>query len=475
MNPFPVGYPIPSLLSPYPTLLPETGCKMRKESPTAFLDGIRGYAALFVCFYHLRLGYTDEVHASYGTGTGNRSILQFPFIRILFAGQSMIVVFFVVSGYALASGALKDIHAGNIPKSLDRIRSSILRRAIRLFLPTLVASFVACICIYLGFYAIDPSLDVRAGYREPEPAQQLSFFAQLYDWFWQTAKFLNIYIGDRHAYYPNSWSIPVEFSCSLALYMGLVAITKLVPLARIVCFIFYVFYCQWTASYWQWMFYVGASLAQLNQFIQVGLEWKEGRPPSRSSRQTGIRVAVFLTGLFLLSYPEAGANDAPGYRVFASFSPSWPSPNLYWNGIGSALVVWSTSNCQVLQQPFTSRIGRFLGRISFALYLVHGIVIQSIGIKLIPLIWKVTGNNSSWTWELGFFIATAIYVPICLVSAHYFSLFVDEPSLRLTKSFESLVTGSTAGLHLPGISALTNMVHQRIQYVRYGYDALNAV
>jgi peptidoglycan/LPS O-acetylase OafA/YrhL len=274
---------------------------MTKASPTAFLDGIRGFASLFVALYHFRLSLTNEVHIGYGTG-GKRNVLQLPFIRLIFAGQSMVVIFFVVSGYALTVGSLRDIQNDNLAKFYERVRSSIFRRFFRLFLPTIASSFLACVCVFLGWYKV--SDDPRYGYREPEPELFSNVFQQLWDWWLNTVQFLDVYKGERHLYYPNSWSIPVEFSCSMVLYLGLIAMAKLRMSLRMAGFVLFLAYCHHANAPWQWSFWIGASLCQLDQFFQVRKTENDEFSPIRSKQRNIVVACVWVVGAFLLSYPE---------------------------------------------------------------------------------------------------------------------------------------------------------------------------
>ncbi len=219
-----------------------------KPSPTSWLDGLRGYAALFVSLYHLRNGYTDSVHLGYKTGDGDTNLLQLPIVRLIFGGEAMVAIFFLVSGYSLSWGCFKDIQSGNPAKCRERILSSLFRRAFRLYLPTLASAFLAFICISLGLYDKGRDMDTRSCYREPEPDRFPTFSGQLGDWLLRSYQFFNVWQTDdnRHLYYPNSWTIPVEFKCSILLYVGILAISRLRLVPRAVAITFFILYCHWT-------------------------------------------------------------------------------------------------------------------------------------------------------------------------------------------------------------------------------------
>jgi peptidoglycan/LPS O-acetylase OafA/YrhL len=277
-----------------------------KVSSTAWLDGMRGYASFFVSLYHLRNGFTDNVHKGWGLNGQNHSLLELPFIRLLFSGPAMVVVFFLVSGYSLSWGSFRDLQVGNVERCLDRIRSSVFRRFLRLYLPLIASSFVVLICICLGLYDKSIKEDARTGYREPMPKIFPNAVDQILDWVRNTLSFINIWAGgeNRHLYYPHSWSIPVEFKCSILLYVVLVGIAKFRILPRVVILCLCMIYCVWTDFYHMWTFFLGATLAQLNTYRVVEHGWVGGFPPEMSRRKTILRIGVFIVGVYLLSFPD---------------------------------------------------------------------------------------------------------------------------------------------------------------------------
>jgi peptidoglycan/LPS O-acetylase OafA/YrhL len=273
-----------------------------RPSPTSWLDGLRGYAAFFVILYHLRQAYTGSVHVAYGTTENDTNPLQLPIIRLMFAGQAMVALFFVVSGYSLSWGPSKDLHKGGVVKCLERIRSSVFRRAPRLYLPTLASAFIAMLCRSLGLYEWGHKMDIR-GYKAPEPERFDNFFAQLADYLSKSLEFLNVWRGNAHAYYLPSWSIPIEFKCSILLYAGLLAVSKLRLLPRMAGLAIMVLYCHWMQNAFLWLFFIGSTLAQVNCYVQRS--WTDGFPPKDSRKRFCFKIFVLFLGLWLLSFPDS--------------------------------------------------------------------------------------------------------------------------------------------------------------------------
>ncbi|KAH0383268.1 hypothetical protein KCU92_g5458, partial [Aureobasidium melanogenum] len=64
--------------------------------PTAWLDGMRGIAALLVYVYHLSYS-THDVDTAW-TYDGKQGFLRLPLIRFFYNGHFMVAIFFVLSG-----------------------------------------------------------------------------------------------------------------------------------------------------------------------------------------------------------------------------------------------------------------------------------------------------------------------------------------------------------------------------------------
>src|SRR6202012_1390350 len=93
---------LPSFLQDLPQSLHNNSSKP-KVRPTAWLDGLRGWAALFVFWYHFSMNYHHWTSLGWGY-QDNRAILTLPVIRTVIAGPGMVSIFFVVSGYSLTLG-----------------------------------------------------------------------------------------------------------------------------------------------------------------------------------------------------------------------------------------------------------------------------------------------------------------------------------------------------------------------------------
>ena len=80
----------------------------------------------------------------YAYGDGNHhSFFQLPFVRLFYAAEAMVAVFFVVSGYVLSHRCVRHARSGDYGVCFRILSSLALRRVFRLFLPAIAASFLA--------------------------------------------------------------------------------------------------------------------------------------------------------------------------------------------------------------------------------------------------------------------------------------------------------------------------------------------
>ena len=112
--------------------------------------------------------------------------------------------------------------------------------------------------------------------------------------------------------------------------------------------------------------------------------------------QRVMRYAAFLVALYLLSYPVDGARDyAPGYLWLNKLIPRFMvRKDKFYPNIGTAILLLMLARADPQSSRWrrllTSSFPLYLGKISFALFLVHGPVMHSIGYML--------PHKTAWTF-----------------------------------------------------------------------------
>jgi hypothetical protein len=125
---------------------------------------------------------------------------------------------------------------------------------------------------------------------------------------------------------------------------------------------------------------------------------------------------------------------------------------------GAMLLVYTVSSAPLLQRFFKNSLSRYLGRISFSLYLVHGPVCHMIGHVLIPKLWALTGGptqalpipgnqesenpsrpfegGTTFGYESGVVLGALLVVPCTIWIADIFCRLIDEKCVQLARDIE---------------------------------------
>lgn len=432
--------------------------KPEKLHPTAFLDGMRGLAALFVFFYHLSYS-SHDVLTAYGAGEDgqNREFLKLPFVRFIYTGPTMVAIFYVVSGFALSYKPVRQMRGHKWSDLLHTISSSIFRRALRLYLPCIISTLLIVFLVRMGIYEL--TRDIANDWKRLPNVREthLHHFdttsEQLNDWAHKMWTFIHPWsFGtkdtdidiDRHL-----WTIPMEFRSSLVLYLTQAGVARMKPLLRLATIGGLIIWCLFKDRWEMVLFYSGFFFAELN-FMRGALSMSDnsarggllGRLPSLRPSQTkrlwsAFWLSIFLVGIYLGSQPQQGAEHSPGWATLTSLVPSFAEhKQRYWVSWGAILLVWSTSNAPFLQRIFDNAPVQYLGKISFALYLMHGPVTHTIGYGSMDILWRLIGTDTYLRKEIGFCIAAIIDIGTTVCVADFFWRAVDIPIVRFGKWFE---------------------------------------
>lgn len=204
---------------------------------------------------------------------------------------------------------------------------------------------------------------------------------------------LSLPLGGWQTYDSSLWTMPLEAGGSVVLmiiFVGLrCARSWAEPLALAV-------FCSLTvlfANSYMGLFAFGAALRLFCSFrVVTQLQTVRWIPP------TLIVIAAFFGGV-------PYSNDTERLAVYNSMlaiskflvHDVWPwgpipgawrwqeSPQAFWHGIGAMLVLWATLLSPGLQTTLSRPLGRFLGRISFPLYIIHVPLLMTVECGLLLL------------------------------------------------------------------------------------------
>jgi peptidoglycan/LPS O-acetylase OafA/YrhL len=457
---------------------PHSNQASRKEiHPTAWLDGLRGFAALFVFFAHLQNPFHNQFDEPYNPGTEHVWLVQLPIIRLIFSGSAMVSVFYVVSGFSLSYNPVRLMRARSYDRLLPALASSTFRRFLRLFMPTVAVTFITMIAVMLGLYRNSIEVDKNLqGPRDSLPPHGFeNIRSQLWNWWECTFRYLMLWSWDHatHPYDPHLWTIRVEYRCSLVLYLTQLGLHRCRPSIRMVVAASLMVFSLETGAWEMFLFLWGMVLAEIHHIRteRVSIEEKgslslaedvyaaTGALLPRSVASLAPYVGCFILFLFalaVLSTPVLNNTNVIPYSWWTNLIPlNWypfeTDAGSFWRDAGAALLILSItlSPPGFLPRIFNNALARYLGNISFALYLIHGpYTVQLVGYNVIPPIqdfvrrqvggenggWGLGGSEGVFSWCLGFLMGAAfVVVPIAIWIADLVWRGIDLQSVRFAK------------------------------------------
>ncbi|KYK56378.1 acyltransferase [Drechmeria coniospora] len=453
-----VAFLLPSFLRPQHAGHQEGS---RPRSATAYLDGIRGIASLFVFFNHYAM---QAFITSEGWGRKNSMnhghILKLPFLRLLYQGAPAVCLFFVISGYVLSYRLLSLIHRRAYSDFYPAVSSLVFRRGIRLFLPTMISTLAIVLLLRLGVYELTREFAYTKAYfryyMEIHPDRLGSTFAQLGSWVGYMYEFVAFFTwrnGDGTPQYDlHLWAIPVEFRCSICLFVVIVGTARLRTVVRLVIVGAIALFVHRNSRWDLFLFLCGMVLAELD-IIRGAHRHVSGTssptlcpqeqhlPPFRGRYKRILWSLSSLLGLYLLSQPDYQGEVTPGWKFLTSIIPAWWTEKQFrfWQPLGAIVFILAVGHSRGWQKFFNSAPMQYLGKISYAMYLMHGPVMHVIGYHWESMAYSITGIEGYW-FNVGFFFGACFCIPTVIWAADIFWRAVDVPTVAFAKWFEKWCT-----------------------------------
>lgn len=407
----------------------------KKLHPTAYLDGLRGVAAFIVFIHHFIIDWYPMLCRGYASSEPGHSryFLQLPLIRVVYSGRGMVSVFFVISGYVLSYKAIRLMRARQYSILLDSLASSIFRRGMRLFIPIAVSTFISMLFCRWGWYSKDPMG------RNTIPSRRGDFWYQFKDWCGHVIRISNplVDVNGRDLYAPpydgHLWTIPIEYRGSIIVFLTLLCVAKLRPWLRLYVLAGMVFYSIWD-SHWEVFLFLSGTLFCDIHFLASTLSFRD---PHRQIVKEAVLITISLFAVHLLCFPDEQSITTPGYRTMISLTPRYSSDQgltqRFWIAIGAFILVGAMNFSTMLQRPFTTPLAQYLGRISFALYIVHGPILYTLGMQmLMPAVREWNGGVGWANYGLRALGAWVVNLVVCVLVADVFWREVDARSVVFT-------------------------------------------
>lgn len=420
----------------------------RLRGSTAYLDGLRGWAAFLVYITHHILACHMWLPLEMGYGYKDEYFfLSTPLIRTLFTGSHMAVhIFFVISGYVLTRGTLQHIHSGSSGEKIaSGLASAVSRRYVRLWLPIAATTFLT---MTVGYMVNQRGVEQAATYpleiaHWVESISLTAFPLSTVSWM---------------DYNPHTWTIPYEFRGSMYVFLALLATHRMTRRARMSLILGLALWTHRFAAWGASTFLMGTFLAELD--LMRDEDWPAWRWLVLLQRHKGklfallIPFALHLGGQPALAFGSPSGEeylDAWGFHYLGLLIPGpyLGKLNDFWYTPGAVIVVVAVTHVPVLRRVFEMRFPQYLGHISYGFYLVHGPVMFILGERLYAAVGVTTATSmpiSAWNgvWafgkdvgpvglEVNFLSCHLVLLPLTFYLAELCTVLIDEPSVRLAR------------------------------------------
>lgn len=432
--------------------------------PTAYLDGLRGFAAFLVYWQHHELwshayaeGGSQDVFENAWGWNGHYHLATFYGTRLFFTGGHLAVAcFYVISGYVLPYKALKLIQAGQPTRVGEVVASALFRRWFRLYIPLIVTTFAYVTSWHL-FGIWNSQTEPKSTYGE-----------EVWNWYCEFKNFSFVFKEGAlwPSYNGHLWSIPLEMRGSVVAYLAALTLARATTRARLLCEVGLIVYFMYVCDAW----YAAVFMAGM---LQADLDMLARRPEPDSGfpqflrrlepHKTKIYAGLLVVAMYLSGVPchtndieELRQNPGWYYLSFlkpqAVFDPKW-----FYLAIAANIIVAAIPRMPRIKAFFEGRFCQYLGRISFSLYLVHGPVLVTLGDRVYSAVGYSAPHERSremlaW-WidrlplptagplglEPAFLLSHIVLLPVTLWLADFVTRTVDEPSVRFGQWFWNLV------------------------------------
>ncbi|MFK0095466.1 acyltransferase family protein [Pseudomonas sp. NPDC090592] len=379
------------------------------------LDGIRGIAAVIVIFSHALFWYYPAMHL--GQRTKGRPLdgiewFDSPF-SFFYRGGFSVSMFFILSGLVLTYSISK--HAD----VLDAIRKASVKRYIRLGVPVAVSVLIGCALMKLGVY--------EAPNVSPTPVLSTPY---LFNATWgdaiRDAIYGSLALGDSRYNYVL-WTIQIELVGSFAIFAAFALFGGNAFVYRFFCiaaFLVLSASTNKTAMYTS-LFFMGSML--------ITFRFNEEKTSALGSASCliGLLFGLYLAGFHTLSSSYTILSSLThSLSELTGYQPSWL---LIMPAFGGLIILLSVLNAQRTFSVLDSAPMKWLGKVSFALYLLHTFIL------VIAAQFFTKHFGMSFASMLMTLSTTLI---LTFAASHFFHLKIDLPAITLANKFSSLLLGS---------------------------------
>lgn len=400
---------------------------MEKTNKIAYLEGIRGTAAMLVALHHFLLAFYSPASNSTGSPV-NEHLGSFELaytgspLSVITNGNFMVTLFFVLSGFVLSRSYFRN-------NQIEILVSSAFRRFIRLYIPVAFTLIIAFIALRSSFWFGTQAAEINHSRWLFAVSQRDTSFKT----FISALLYKTMFFGDN-TYVNTIWSMAIEFYGSMLVFsvLALTHNTKakwviLVIVSIIAWFLFNVYYIAFT---------IGISLNYLEQIPFEKIRYR--RIMAYAFVITGLITGGFPSRILnydkdtvysISSPPELITNSVSIQQGFYKFAPDvlYNNPETV-HIFGAALLITGILLSASFQKFFSRKFFIFLGDISFSAYLLHPLVICIFSCPVFLALYHILNN-----YNLSVIITFLVTFLVLMLVSKIMTMAVDKPGVRFSK------------------------------------------
>ncbi len=354
-------------------------------------EAIRGVACLFVVFSHLSLTFFPSLHNFFNHPTTTEYyelwMHNSPF-AFWYSGTAAVYIFFVLSGYVLTYTIV------NSRDPIKKIKTMSIKRYPRLMLPALVS----CILLWAAYRWVDaPTDNVTDWGSSIGDVPDSTFLYAVYD-----GSIKSFFLGYSD-YNWVLWTMRIELLGSFGLFFLLYLREKKAVFSWLIP-IFTLILCLDL----DYLGYAAFLIGSLFYFHKKNLS----------------NVVAFFC-LMLGLYFAGVHNTSSAYKIFYAVLNDQTYEIL--NFLSGPLIVMSIMWNKRLAEAFSNRVTIFLGKISFAAYLNHLLILFVVGLPLFQFLYEL-----HWGYGLSAVVTCLTVVALTIAFSEVFYHFVDKNTMKLS-------------------------------------------
>ncbi|KAK4155753.1 acyltransferase family-domain-containing protein [Chaetomidium leptoderma] len=428
-----------------------------------WVEGLRGLTSVLVIVTHLSRALDFPLFWPADEKDVSPRLLQLPYLRIPWQGRIGVPIFAFLTGFVCAYKPVKLAYIqGNIPASLKSVARSAFRRPPRLVLPAMIATCISFVLSCFGAYKASNHCDsfwVR--FDSPTPAPFWDNVGRL------ITMLITTWTSTENVYDRHQWAMRPLLIGAFQVYIVLVATIGMRFKYRMLVHVLVITY---------WLVNVNALTETFGAMLALGTllaELSQHRPTQNfltsHQRVFAFIVAplILLIGGFVGSYPAEHEDWAPWSLRLHRFLTD-PIGDQSRGSIivpkgsdvqrrTSAFFIMCTAISiflsPFLQKLLSHRLLIWLGHHSFAVYLVHGTILRTVGIWIVYGIsgepWVEAGKNEDgsaqeqvWLAPRGRphkMLAVLVFTALTYTAAWAWMKWVDTACARATMWLENKV------------------------------------